>query len=365
MTILLQCDKCWLRFATKHKKCPKCGTKITPMRRRYVVEVRDLTGKKHVKTVGQVTPEVARQAEYEFKQEIRSEKPVTITVKSVCMSYIEKTKSLKRVYIDDVIHRLDVIANFFGYQTDAKNITTTQVDLLRGHLLKQGLTKSTVDRYFAAGRAAWNYVIGVDNPWKKAGMFNPDNKITRYLSDEERNRLLVACSKVSRELYEIVFVALGTGLRKSEVLQLRRSQVDFDKQSISLIAKGSKKRLLYPADSVMRLLQDIPDNGLDYFWVDEKGQPHAKYWRYSWHKALKLAGLPLEFRFHDLRHDSATRAYSMTGDIYLVQQLLGHTNISTTMRYAHLEKHKLKSVFGTIDPDSIFGTSDGNKADKS
>lgn len=351
MTILMQCDKCWCRFALKHKSCPKCGVKITILRRRFVAEVRDLNGKKHVKSLGNMTPEQARIAEANFKDEVRQEKKPIVTVRDVCMAYVQKTKALNRVYASDVDHRLSGICDHLGYATDATTIDNQMVDAFRGKLLKQGLSKATVDRYFAAGRAAWNYSVDGVNPWKKAGMLNPDNKITRYLSNEERERLLVACSQVSQHLHEIVYVALGTGLRKSEVLQLSRSQVDFSKGTLSVIAKGGKSRLLYPADSVMNLLQDIPQNDTNYFWVGKDGKPYAKYWRYSWHKALKLAGLPNEFRFHDLRHDSATRAYSKTGDIYLVQQLLGHTNITTTMRYAHLEKKRLQKAFGTIDPN--------------
>lgn len=352
MTILLQCDKCWLRFATKHKKCPKCGNKITVLRRRYCIEVRGADGKKHVKSIGNVTPEEARIKEAEYKRDMREVAPATQTIRMVCMSYVQKLKSMNRVYTDDVDHRLSEVCAYFGASTDVQDIDIQKVDAFRGTLLKKGLARATVDRYFAAGRAAWNYSVNGVNPWKKAGLLNPDNKITRYLSEGERDRLLVACSQVSRQLFEIVFVALGTGLRKSEVLSLRREQVDFEKGSLSVLAKGDKRRLLYPSQSVMEMLRNIPNNDSDYFWLNGKGQPHNKFWKYPWTKALKIAGLPVNLRFHDLRHDSATRAYSASGDIYLVQQILGHSNITTTMRYAHLEKEKLQRAFNTIDPNS-------------
>lgn len=364
MTILLQCGNCWLRFSTKHKKCPKCGFKIVPSVRRYALEVRDISGKKHVKALGNVTLEEAKDKEVEFKKDVRSEKPATQTVRSVCLAYVNKTRATQRVYASDVDHRLCKVCEYFGSEADVSKIDVTQVDSFRGHLLALGLSKSTVDRYSAAGRAAWNYSVMGDNPWKRAGLFNPDNKITRYFSDEERKRLLDACQKVNQQLYEIVYVALGTGLRKSEVLQLKRSQVDFDKGSLSVVTKGGKKRLLYPADSVIVILRGIQNNDTEYFWVDRNGKTHSKYWRYSWQKALVLAGLPRNTRFHDIRHDSATRAYSESGDIYLVQQMLGHSSISTTMRYAHLEKNRLQKVFNMIDPSQQNGTSIGNSHEK-
>ena len=100
----------------------------------------------------------------------------------------------------------------------------------------------------------------------------------------------------------------------------------------------------------MRLLQDIQYNGSDYFWLNEDGRPHNAHWKYAWRKALRLADLPHNFRFHDLRHDAATRAYAESGDIYMVSQMLGHSEISVTMRYAHLDKKKIQKAFGTIDP---------------
>lgn len=364
MTILMQCDKCWCRFALKHKLCPKCGVKITTLRRRFVVEVRDLNGKKHVKSLGNVSLEEARITEYKFKKEVRSEKPVIKTIREVCIAYLNKLESTDRIYIDDVNHRLSEICKCLGKDIDATKVTVQDVDAFRGNLLKRGLAKATVDRYFAAGRAAWNYSIDGVNPWKKAGMLNPDNKITRYLSDDERSRLLDACKKVSQHLYEIVYVAMGTGLRKSEILTLTRPQVDFEHGSIFVKTKGAKNRLLYPSESVMELLLHIQHNGTEYFWVDKTGVPYAKYWKYSWKKALKIANIDVEFRFHDLRHDAATRAYSATNDIYLVSQMLGHSEISVTTRYAHLEKKKIKRVFSTIDPSNMDGTREGNNDTK-
>ena len=114
MTILLQCDQCWCRFGMKHKSCPKCGSKVTQLRRRFVAEVRDLDGKKHVKTLGPVTLEQARVAEFEFKNSVRSVKKPIVTVREVCMAYIDKMKSLNRVYISDVEHRLGRICIHFG-----------------------------------------------------------------------------------------------------------------------------------------------------------------------------------------------------------------------------------------------------------
>ena len=362
MSILLQCDKCWCRFSMKHKQCPKCGVKTTLLRRRFVVEARDAVGRKHVKVLGNISHEQAKEKELEFKKNIRHEQPAKLTIEVVCRNYIDRLKSLKRVYVNDTEHRLNEICRFIGKESDASKLDVLMVDSFRGMLLKRGLSRATCDRYFAAGRAAWNYSVNGINPWSKAGMLNPDNKITRYLSSEERDRLLIACSQISRQLYEIVFVALGTGLRKREILQLRRDQVDFKKGSVSVIAKGGDRRILYPSESVMELLQNIKNNNTKFFWIDNKTKkPHASYWRYQWKKALKSAALPEDFRFHDLRHDSATRAYAITGDIYLVQQLLGHTNLSTTMRYAHTEKKKIKRVFETIDPN---GTSIGNNDKK-
>ena len=340
----------------KNKSCPKCGNKITSLRRRFVVEVRDGAGKKHVKSLGNVTLDEAKTIEVQHKSEIKSEVINKTTIRSICVAYVQKLKSLDRVYVNDVDYRLNVMCKHFGYDADINSVTVQGIDSFRGKLLDSGLAKATIDRYFAAARAAWNYSVDGSNPWKKAGMFNPDNKITRYLTNEERGRLLDACLQVSRQLYEIVFVALGTGLRKTEILELRRNQIDFEHGSISVIAKGNRSRLLYPADSVMRLLQDIPDNGSEFVWVDNEGRPHKKDWRYPWNKALRLAGVSSDFRFHDLRHDAATRAYSASNDIYLVSQMLGHSEIGVTLRYAHMDKKKVQKAFNIIDP----GTSRGN-----
>ena len=351
MSILFECDRCWLRFSTSKKACPKCGQRVLPLRRRFVIEVRDLNGKKVYQSLGNVTPDEARNAEAKLKIESRNIKPVTQTWEMVARSYIDRLKSMDRIYCSDVERHLWAMVEYFGKDAGVVDITVKLIDSFRGYLLGKGLAKATVDRYFASGRAAWNYSVDSPNPFKRAGMLNPDNSITRYLLDEEREALLNACKIVSSEIYQIVFVALGTGLRKTEILRLSRSEVDFEHQSITLTTKGQKKRTLYPSDSVMQILKDIPHNGTDWFWVGRDETPHDKDWRRPFKRAKRLAGIDPNFRFHDLRHDAGTRAYEATGDLRVAQELLGHSNSSVTMRYAHLRKSRLQKAFNTIDPN--------------
>jgi integrase len=81
-------------------------------------------------------------------------------------------------------------------------------------------------------------------------------------------------------------------------------------------------------------------------------------WRKQWYRALRAAGLwngkgkPDNFRFHDIRHTAATRTLDETNDLYLVKELLGHAEISTTQRYAKLGQHQLLAGMEATDRKS-------------
>jgi len=207
------------------------------------------------------------------------------------------------------------------------------------------LKPGSCDRHLAALRAAWSYSVdGIPSPFRRVKLYNPENEITRLLSEEERTRLLEACATVSEQLYQIVFVALTTGLRKDNIFKLRRDEVDFEAGVIRIIQKRGIRHQVPMVDGLKDLLQSIPDNGTPYFWISPQGTPYQRDWRRPWEKAKKLAKILSAFRFHDLRHNVGTLVYQATGDLQAAQKLLGHRQLRTTQRYAHATDEYLKKI---------------------
>jgi site-specific recombinase XerD len=96
-------------------------------------------------------------------------------------------------------------------------------------------------------------------------MYSPENGRVAFLSDEERSHLLEAAQATHRKLYEMLVVTMTTGMRKTNVIHLKRSEVDFETGIITVQQKGGLSQRTVMNDSCRSILQGIPQNKTDYF----------------------------------------------------------------------------------------------------
>jgi len=164
-----------------------------------------------------------------------------------------------------------------------------------------------------------------------------DNSRIRFLTEDEEKRLLDAL-KINPPVYDIVLTALYTGLRKNEILGLKWKNIDFENNLIILFPEQTKNKRYHsiPMHSVLKDMllkrkESIADIDLVFH---RNGKPVVSI-RTAFENALKRAGI-VNFRFHDLRHTFATKLIRKGIDLYVVKELLNHTDVKITQRYAHL-----------------------------
>ena len=221
---------------------------------------------------------------------------------------------------------------------------------------------ATINRELQMARAAFNRATRLkmwlkDNPFRTFDRYHEQNR-TRYLSEKELTDLLIACrlcSGLNPYLHDIVLIAIMTGKRKQEILQLHTSQIDFEMGIITKKATGTVK---YKEDKVTPISQTISTllralvakskNGF-LFENPNTGKPYYSI-KKSFRSALKMAVIE-NFRFHDLRHTFATYALICTKDIRSVQEAIGHASIAQTAKYAHVLDSKKREV---IDITNAF-----------
>jgi len=212
-------------------------------------------------------------------------------------------------------------------------------------------TPATLNKYVAALGAICTWAIdqriaprGWPHPCRGVRRLRePDGRV-RYLEPDERERLLAAC-KLSRypRLHAFVLTALLTGARRGELLGLRWRDIELPDQPnaegaayLARSKNGDRKALVLLPAVVAALRPFVGDRDRYVF-----GSVGSKFQRpavldTAWRETVQRAGLT-DWRFHDCRHDFASRMVQAGVDLAVVAECLGHRQLTMTRRYAHLK----------------------------
>ena len=227
----------------------------------------------------------------------------------------------------------------------------TKQDIIAFHhgLRKKGYAPGTCNRSLILVRYAFNLAIeweipGVTvNPSKGVTLFDDIVKKERYLSQEETQRLYESVQKSDNPMLQcIIPMLILTGARKREVLDAKWEDFDFVNRRWRIpVTKNGQPRHVPLSDGVLRLMAQVPrDPNCPYVFPNPKtGKPYVSFFK-SWSTARKQAGIA-DVRIHDLRHSFASFLVNAGRSLYEVQRILGHTQIKTTQRYAHLSHDTL------------------------
>jgi integrase len=179
-----------------------------------------------------------------------------------------------------------------------------------------------------------------------------DNTKTEYLTSEQLKSLLDAISNDSNiEVSDLVKLALFTGMRKGELLNLQWKDLDFDRGFITLRdTKGGKDQTIPMNENARNFLQSHSRSKSKYVFPGRNGGKRATV-DVAANKIKKQAGLPKDFRpLHGLRHAYASMLVSSGKvDLYTLQKLLTHKDPRMTQRYAHLRDEALKRAANVAD----------------
>lgn len=177
------------------------------------------------------------------------------------------------------------------------------------------------------------------NPCHAVARLDEDNERTRVLSYEEEERLMGQLTGGREHLRPIVELAIQTTLRKSELLGLRKANLDFDRSLVRVEnnrrqRNKSKKARFVPMNSRARqlLLELCTTSGSEYVFPNRKTGRHIRDVKTAFNRACRDAGLE-DFVFHDLRRTGATRLGDAGANAFHIAAILGHEDVNTSQIY--------------------------------
>lgn len=272
-----------------------------------------------------------------------------ITFETACILFYERHgQYLSRPL--EVLQRLNNLKLHLNIKnlSDISNIAISQMVENR----KKEVANGTINRELMLLSSVLNKMElwGYNVPRVKISQFKLKEKAEniKYLDSWETAQKIIDHS--APHLKPIIYTALYTGLRRSNLLNLKWSELDFINNTINIKVKdktkdGGKNLSIPMIDKLKKILQEQPK--INDFVFNYNGEP-IKDIKHSWQTALKNAGLPYT-NFHTLRHTAATWILKKTGNLKLTQQILGHADIKTTSKYAHVldeeKRQALMSVF--------------------
>ena len=262
-------------------------------------------------------------------------KPVNTTLPELGERYIEYAGLHKRSWKRDV-QMLGNLHAFFG-SAKLRDITPLRVEEYQRERVKE-VSPATSNREMALLKhmfnmaERWGQHQGA-NPVRLVKFLPEDNLRVETLSEDQEQRLLLASPPYLRDM---ILFAINTGLRTSDIFNLEWTEVDIEQRRLKKIVKKNQRPLSLPlndtAFGIVEARRGIQHGPYVFYnpmtgdkFKDVKGAIAA---------AVKRAGLG-KITWHMFRHTFASRLTRDGVDIVTVKELLGHSNISTTMRYAH------------------------------
>ena len=152
----------------------------------------------------------------------------------------------------------------------------------------------------------------------------------------------------------MLFLAYSAGLRISEVVNLRVKDIHSARMVINIKgAKGKKDRMVVLSEGILDLLRKYYTSYQPKYWLFEGQDNEESYSTRSlqmvFHRAKREAKIIQDVTFHSLRHSYATHLHERGTDIRLIQELLGHNDIRTTLRYTHVSTRTTEYIISPFD----------------
>jgi integrase/recombinase XerD len=267
-------------------------------------------------------------------------------------------------------YRADLMTLSRGLAEKDKSIETAdKADLLAfiAGRVEGGAKPRSTARQLSSFRRFFRYIMreGMRDTDPTADIEMPriGRSLPKTLTEEEVDSLLNApntdepLGHRDRAMLELLY---ATGLRVSELINLKQSQINFNQGVLRIVGKGDRERLIPLGDESQRWLRDFIDGPrmeillerqTDYLFPTRRGDRMTR--QAFWHIIKRYsdkAGVRKKLSPHSLRHAFATHLLNRGADLRVVQLLLGHSDLSTTQIYTHVARERLKDLHGEHHP---------------
>ena len=287
--------------------------------------------------------------------------------------YLSAVRGLSDNTVKGYRNDLAELSEFLTPTLEVNTVTRENLMLCIGQLSKQKKSAATVNRFIAAVRTLFAYAAKMKyiekNPSLEMKTVKLPKRVPNFMTDSEVNEL---CNEpVKEELlwasrdHALFLMLYSSGCRASEIVSLKLSDFMDGGRSAIVTGKGNKQRKVYFAEESRQALSEylkdrkklLTDNHIEpqpaELFINLKGGPLTTGGlRYILNRYSGVEGTNRHVNPHAFRHTFATNMLGNGADVRIVQEMLGHSSISTTQRYTHITTDKLIDIYNKAHPHS-------------
>lgn len=253
---------------------------------------------------------------------------------------------------------------------DVADITKEDIEAYLAMLKKNGFTATSIARKLTSIKKFHAFCLNEypkevkDDPAKLISASKKEAHLPEVLTIEEIDMLIKAVdinTDIGIRNKAILEVLYSTGMRISELTELKLAQIHLNQKYLIALGKGNKERICYLGDEAIASLRTYItkvrvkhlSTPTDLCFLNYQGTHLSRNYLFKYLKELAVkAGINKEISPHTIRHSFATHLLQNDVSLRMVQEMLGHENISTTQIYTHIENERLKEVYMNAHPMS-------------
>ena len=280
-------------------------------------------------------------------------------------NYLQIEKSLSKNTVDGYCRDIKKLNNFFNGNSDKKKIEEVKYQDFQNYLsylndLK--INARSQSRVISSMRSFFKFLILEkiikENPTELLENPKTGKKLPEFLTIDEIELIVNQIDRSKKEgerNLAIIEVLYGCGLRVTELIELKISEIYWEEGFLRIIGKGNRERLV-PLGKIaskhlkiylneIRVHQKVKDLFVDHVFINKNGTKISRVMIFKIIKKLtEKSGIQKNISPHSLRHSFATHLVEGGADLRSVQEMLGHQSITTTEIYTHLDKNYLKQT---------------------
>lgn len=266
-------------------------------------------------------------------------------------------------YSDDLIEYNEFLGNNF---INILNIDLNTTKEYLKYLYDRKINKNSISRKLSSIRGFYNYLLkeqiitnnyfnNIPNPKKE--LYLP-----KYLKDEELDKIFSVCNMnnpINERDTLIIELLYATGIRVSELVNIKIKDINREDKSIKVLGKGDKERIVLYNNHTEKALDTYLNDGYysfnkqnnGYLILNKNGgKLSERYVRVIINNLVRKAGLDIKISPHTIRHTFATDMLEEGADLMTVKELLGHESLNTTSIYTHVTNEQIKKTYNMAHP---------------